>query len=280
MALAFRWLLRLFVGLAALAGLALFIGYWFGARSLPDYDAEVSVAGLSAPVEIVRNNANVPHIFGETDTDVFFGLGFSHAQDRLWQMMMMRRTAQGRLSEIFGERTVQIDELLRRLDVYNLAVQSVGAQTPETFAALNAYSAGVNARLRQINEDALGRGAPEMFFFSNQLAPWQPADSIAIIKLMGLQLASHLQEEVLRARTSLLLPNERLADLLPDAPGVGISALPEFGSLFPDLPKFAETTTAPRHPMMPIQPRGLAGASNVWAAAPGRSAAGGTLLAN
>jgi len=105
MALAFRWLLRLFAALLVLAGLALLIAYWFASRSLPDYNQRLEVPGITAPVEIVRNNANVPHIFGETDTDVFFGLGLAHAQDRLWQMVMLRRTAQGRLSEVFGERT-------------------------------------------------------------------------------------------------------------------------------------------------------------------------------
>ena len=78
----------------------------------------------------------MPHIFGKTDADVYFALGFAHAQDRLWQMTMLRRTAQGRLSEIFGARTVKIDELLRRLDLYTLAQQSVGAQDARTNLSL------------------------------------------------------------------------------------------------------------------------------------------------
>ena len=199
MALTFRWLLRILTGLLVLGVLALALLYYFGSRSIPDYTADHSVRGLNAPLEIVRNNANVPHIFGETDHDVYFGLGYAHAQDRLWQMTMMRRTVQGRLSEIFGARTARIDELLRRLDLYNLAVQSVSVQRPETLANLRAYSAGVNAWLQQVNDEALGRGAPELFLFSNAISPWQPADSLAIIKLMGLQLAGHLEEEVLRA---------------------------------------------------------------------------------
>jgi len=280
MALAFKWLLRLFLALLVLTGLALTIAYWFASRSLVDYSASHRVKGLTAPVEILRNNANVPHIFGASDADVYFGLGFAHAQDRLWQMTMMRRTAQGRLSELFGPRTLQIDELLRRLDLYNLAVQSVPHQDARTTEALTAYAAGVNAWLIKVNEEALGRGAPENFLFSNQIAPWQPADSLAIVKLMGLQLSAHLEEEVLRARTSLLLPNERLRDLLPDAPGAGVAALPEFASLFPDVPRYAAAAPRAHDPLFPSKPRGLAGASNVWAAAPSRSAKGGTLLAN
>ena len=68
-------------------------------------------------IEIVRDNKGVAHIFGSSNDDVYFGLGFSHAQDRLWQMMLTRRTAQGRLSEIFGEETVKSDEFIRRLGI-------------------------------------------------------------------------------------------------------------------------------------------------------------------
>ncbi|MFV1496253.1 penicillin acylase family protein [Phaeobacter sp. JH20_02] len=286
MGLLFRWLLRLAAALILLLVMGLGLVYFLAAQSLPDYDKEITLPGLLAPVEIVRDNANVPHIFGSygaSDEDVYFGLGYAHAQDRLWQMTTLRRTAMGRLSEIFGSRTVQVDTLIRRLDIYRLAQQSVAAQTPETMTALRAYSAGVNARLQEINEDALGRGAPEMFLFNVPMAPWQPADSIAVMKLMGLKLSGHMQEEILRARTSLALPDpSRLKDILPDAPGNGVAALPEYAALFPQLPRHASTSTdgSQTLPFMPIAPRGLAGASNAWAAAPSRSAAGGTLLAN
>lgn len=281
MASLFRWLLRLAAGLVVLVLLAVGLIYYLASQSLPDYSKTLDVSGLTAPVEIVRDNANVPHIFAGNDNDVFFGLGYAHAQDRLWQMTVMRRTAQGRLSEIFGTRTVEIDRLLRRLDLYRLAAQSVASQDPETQAALESYAAGVNARLAEINEDALGRGAPEMFLFNAPVAPWQPADSLAVVKIMGLQLSGHLTEEVLRARTALMLDDpDRLADILPDTPGPGIAALPEYAALFPDLPRFAATDQRPKHPLWPVPPRGRAGASNSWTAAPDRSASGGTLLAN
>lgn len=277
----FRSLLRIAAGLVVLVVLAIGLVYFLASQSLPDYDQTEKVTGLSAPVEIVRDNANVPHIFGESDPDVFFGLGYAHAQDRLWQMTMMRRTVQGRLSEVFGARTVRIDRLLRRLDLYRLAQQSVAVQDAYTTAALEAYSAGVNARLSEINDEALGRGAPEMFLFNVPVAPWQPADSLAMIKLMGLQLSGHMEEEVLRARASLMLDDDaRLRDILPDAPGTGIAALPEYAELFPGLPRYAEGEQAPDDPLWPFPRRGLAGASNAWAAAPSRSASGGTLLAN
>ena len=279
MGVLFRWLFRLVTAGFVLAGLTMALVYYFASRSVPDYSAEVTLDGPSAEVEIVRDNANVPHIFGANDADVYFGLGYAHAQDRLWQMTMLRRTVQGRLSELFGDRTIQTDALLRRLDLYNLAVQSVQAQDASTRAALQAYADGVNARLRQVNEDALGRGAPELFLFSNRIAPWQPADSVAVIKLMALQLSGQIPTEVLRARASLTLEQDRIRDILPDMPGTGVAALPEYATLIPGVKPNIRTASLPRDPLNPANPRAFAGASNGWAAAPIRSASGGTLLA-
>ena len=283
MAVFLIWMVRLVSAAVALSVAFLLVAWWMAARSIPDYEADWELSGLTAPVEIVRNTAAVPHIFGETDEDVFFALGFAHGQDRLWQMLMLRRTAQGRLSELFGSATLEIDDLLRRLDLYGHASRSVDALEPETLEVLNAYAAGVNAWLRQVGSQALGRGAPELFLFEPEIAPWRPADSIAITMIMALQLAAHHEEEVLRARASLALGNDdRLRDLLPDAPGTGAVEIGDFASLFDaPLPQFAASDPSPRHPLHPnVLGRGRGGASNVWAATPERSAAGGALLAN
>ena len=278
-----RWLIRIVSGAVLLGLVAIGLIYFLLSRSLPDYDKELAVEGLLAPVEIVRNNANIPHILGENDADSFYGLGYAHAQDRLWQMVVLRRTAQGRLSEVFGMRTIEVDKVLRRLDLYGAAQKSVGSQDIPTLEALEAYADGVNARLNEINDGALGRGAPEMFVFNNPISPWQPADSIAIVKLMGVQLSSHLQAEVVRARMSLALDDpERLKDILPDDPGQGIAALPRYSSLFPSLEGQASYAAAQTidEPLSPFKAAAFAGASNAWAASPARSASGGTLLAN
>lgn len=281
MAFVFRWLIRLASGLIILSVAVFALAYYFASRSLPDYEGTLEVAGISAPVEIVRDNANVPHIFGETDEDVFYALGLAHAQDRLWQMTMLRRTAQGRLSELFGMRTLPIDSLIRRFDLYGLSRTSVAALDPETQAALRAYADGVNAWINQVNAGARGRGAPEMWVFNHAIAPWQPADSVSIIKLMALQQSNHLEEEVLRARTSLILSNDdRLNDILPMVPGSGLAALPNYAALVPDVPAYVPNSRMAFEPMSPVVPRALAGASNAWAAGIPRSATGSTLLAN
>jgi len=289
MAFTFRWLTRIFVALFLLSVLGIGMAYYLVARSLPDYGRDYRVNGISAPFEIVRDSHDVPHIFGKTDLDSFYGLGFAHAQDRLWQMTMLRRTAEGRLSEIFGPRTLAIDDFIRRLDIYGLAEQSVRYQGPREKAELMAYANGVNAWIKTVRTEALGRGSPEFFLFSNKIRPWRPADSLAILRLMALQLSTHMSAEVLRAETSLALDKRpaRLLDILPDAPGPGAIALPKYGSLFPALTQFASlrarqkvALNSPRDPLDPVPEYGFAGASNAWAAAPSRSASNATLLAN
>lgn len=277
---AFRWLLRLVVVTVLLAVAGISLAYYFASRSLPDYNADYALAGLDGGVEIVRDTADVPHIFAGSDRDVFFALGFAHAQDRLWQMTLMRRTVQGRLSELFGERTLAVDEMMRRLDLYSIATRSVAAQDAQTLDALRAYADGVNAWIGVVNSQAKGRGAPEFFLFSNEIAYWQPADLIALLKLMALQVSGHLEREVLTARLSLL-SEDWVRDLMPVVPGEGIAALPPFASLFPTVPRsYAALEAEPADPLSPFRPGALAGASNAWAAAASRSAAGAGLLAN
>jgi penicillin amidase len=282
MAGVFRILLRIAIMLIALIVCAVIVAYYLAARSLPDYDAQLELPGALGKIEVVRDTANVPHIFANTDEDVFFGLGYVHAQDRLWQMSMMRRTAQGRLSEIFGPETVYIDTFMRHLDLYSTAVRSLSVQSPETLAALNAYARGVNARLHEINTYARGRGAPEMFLFNAPFATWQPADSLVMLKLMSVTLSSHMMREIRRAKVSLALPDpERIIDILPDHPATATIALPNYASFW-QTPMFetAQSDKSLDHPLTPWNSVEHAGASNAFAAAPVRSAAGGTILAN
>ena len=276
----FVWLMRITLSVAAAAGLLVSFAYFFLSQSLPDYSKTIEFSHVTEKIEIVRDTANIPHIFGKNDQDTLFALGYVHAQDRLWQMTMLRRTAQGRLSELFGAETLTVDMVVRRLGIYSASRASLSALRPDTMAKLEAYAKGVNARLEEINLGNSGRGAPELFLFSNSIAPWSPTDSLAILKLMGLQLSSHLESEVLRARVSLILDDDLLKDLLPDVPGSGVAELNDFASMFPSLLKQHASVAMPKHSLSPFKSIALSGASNAWAALPGRSASRGTLLAN
>ena len=276
----FRWLVRLTVGLIVAAVALIALAWYFAIRSLPDYGATFDVAGISSPVEIVRTTEDVPHIFGANDRDVFFALGLAHAQDRLFQMNVLRHAAQGRLAEIYGAGALPADDLARRLGLYRNARASLQAQDPETMAALTAYAEGVNAWIHQINLGARGRGAPEFFLFPDEISYWEPADSLAILKLLAASSTVQLRREVLRARLSIAAP-ERGQELVAS---VGEPAMPSYASMFAG----EHFVGVERRNTRPDWATGLAGyiapslgaTANGWAAAGNRTAAGGALLAN
>src|SRR5258707_3020163 len=154
---------RLGVGLAkVLAGallsiLVFLVGAFFQVRgALPPYSGHVDVKGLRASVEILRDKNAVPHIIAGSIEDAAFGLGYVHAQDRFWQMELMRRLGQGRLSEIVpasivGSGLIETDRTMRGLGLYRRASESVNALSPSARAILDSYAAGVNLFLADEN---------------------------------------------------------------------------------------------------------------------------------
>src|SRR5262245_62701745 len=110
-----RVLLKTLLAGAVLVCVVALGGYTYLRRSLPQVHGTVTVSVLSAPVDIIRDADSITHVFGKTKLDAYFGLGYAHAQDRLWQMEFQRRVGHGRLSEIFGTATVATDRFLRTL---------------------------------------------------------------------------------------------------------------------------------------------------------------------
>jgi penicillin amidase len=280
MSIFLKWLIRALISFFLLVLVIAIISYNLASRSLPNYNQTLVSGKITDEVEIIRDSSNIPHIFSDNINDVFFGLGYAHAQDRFWQLNILRRSSQGRLSEIFGPKTLQFDELVRRLDIYNLARLSLEHQSEQTKSILKAYSKGINARIVEVNSKALGRGAPEMFLYPNEFAYWQPADSIAIFKLLALKMSGQISAEVTYAKASLILEDKQLLSaLLPDAPGKIITNLPytqETSSKNFSSSNYKKKLKA----LFKLPSLELAGASNVFGATKERSAAGGTLIAN
>jgi penicillin amidase len=188
------------------------------ARSVPSYDGALSAAGVSAPLQILRDRHAVPHILAASFPDAAFGLGYAHAQDRLWQMELARRFIQGRLAELFGASAADSDSMMRAMGLYSAAEEAVKHLSPESRRVLAAYAAGVNAYLR-------GHKGPwpiEFVLAGDTLPePWVPADSIAVLKGMAMQLSGNAFAEAARAALIPVLGRKGVQDFfLPfsDAP--------------------------------------------------------------
>ncbi|MFA5913128.1 MAG: penicillin acylase family protein, partial [Burkholderiales bacterium] len=141
--------LRAFSALLLVILLAVAAGYIWLRQSLPQLEGSVTLSGLKAPVDIVRDRYGVPHIYAGSVEDAYFALGFVHAQDRLWQMEMNRRIGSGRLSEALGPATLDADKFLRTLGVRRVAEATLKKLDARTRSQLDAYTAGVNAFLAQ-----------------------------------------------------------------------------------------------------------------------------------
>ena len=171
-----KWAVRVAVAGVVLALLAAGSVYVALRNTVASPSGALAMPGLSAPVEVVRDKEGVPHIFAKSDEDLYSALGFVHAQDRLWQMEMLRRTGQGRLSEVFGERTFPTDVFLRTLDLYGHAERSLRVLSPEALKTLEAYTRGVNAFINRSVGWLEPRLPPEFLLLRHRPEPWQVAE--------------------------------------------------------------------------------------------------------
>src|SRR5438552_15012971 len=148
--------------------------YLYLRSSLPQVEGRIAVRGLKSEVTIPRDGDGVPLISAADDEDAAFGLGYAHAQDRLFQMELMRRNGAGRLAEIFGALALDTDRQMRVLGLYRLAEAEVPLLSPPVRRGIEAHTAGVNAFL------ASRSGALPPEFLLLRFAPdrWRPADSL------------------------------------------------------------------------------------------------------
>jgi penicillin amidase len=171
-------------------------------RSFPKTEGSVTLDGLEAQVEIIRDEYGVPHIYARSAADLFFAQGYVHAQDRFWQMELNRRIGAGRLSELFGDKTLDTDIYLRTMGLRRLAEEEYRLIDSETKRYLEAYSAGVNAYIRDKKPGRLGL---EFVFLKLQgntieIEEWTPVDCLVWAKLMALSLSSNADEEPIPMR--------------------------------------------------------------------------------
>jgi penicillin amidase len=243
-------------------------GYAYLRASLPQTSGVVRVAGLTAPVEIVRDRYGIPHISAKSDADAWFGLGFVHAQDRLFQMELTRRLGEGRLAELLGPRALASDRFMRILGVERGAEASLAALPPNARAQLDAYAAGVNAFLAQ--HPVL---PPEFLLLRDTMEPWRPVDTLIWDRLMALQLSGNWRFELERAQLARTVPMDLVAALWPQRPPDAATTLTHLASLYGRLPLGRLLAALP-------PPLGPDRASNEWVVSGAHTASGKPLLVN
>lgn len=269
-----RFLIILVSGLVFLVVAAGGGGWLWLLSTLPDTNATIEVPALGSPVEVMRDETGIPHIFAKSSGDAYFALGFVHAQDRFWQMETMRRLGAGRLSEVIGARGVQSDKWMRTLGLYRLAEQKVAQLPPKTLEALNLYAAGVNARLKHSQSLPWGVPAPEFGPLRYSPEPWKPADSLVWGKLMSVHLGRNWRDEILRARLARKLSPKQVGEMWPLYPEDAPLTIEKTVALLEgmDLEKLAALDPEPAG--------GPHGASNAWVIANRKTFSRGSILAN
>ncbi len=260
--------------LAAVALLVAAWGWWRLRGSLPVLDGRVAVAGLGAPVTVTRDALGVPTITGADRADVARALGFLHAQDRFFQMDLLRRSGAGELAELVGEAAVPLDQAHRLHGFRRTAQRSLALLAPDRRALLDAYTAGVNAGLA-----ALRQPPWEYAVLRVDPAPWRTEDSVLVVYAMWFDL----QETSGRTELS--------HQALRDAFGVGAaeffaprgsawdSALDGSQLPLPDLPAFRLRRPEARQDSPLPRERQTPG-SNSMAVAGAHTASGAALVEN
>lgn len=177
----FRRYFRTWIGILFLLSIPLFVIFQYRTwtHSLPKTEGELVFSTLQDDVHIFRDGYSIPHIFAKNEYDLFFAQGFVTAQDRLWQMDILRRTAKGQLSEIFGVKSLATDSLMRFIGIHRFTLEWKSSLSETSKTMLQAYADGVNASRNRMPIEAK--------FLNYKIAPWTIEDCLAVYLLFALQ---------------------------------------------------------------------------------------------
>lgn len=228
-----RWLLfAAFVVVLALVGLA-GLSVATVRRPFPQVDGEISLPGLTTPVEVIRDQWGVANIYADNAEDLFEAQGYVQAQDRFFEMDVRRHITAGRLSELFGASQVETDTFIRTLGWRRVATAELPLLSASTRRYLDAYADGVNAYLQSHRPASISLEYSLLGLQGLDYAPepWTAVDSLSWLKAMAWDLGANLDREV---ETSLMLPAvgpKQTADLWPDYPLRGFAPIVTSGAV-------------------------------------------------
>jgi len=215
--------LLLLIIVVVIAGLIMVTGIKRGA--IPQYKGELVIAGLGSDVTVYRDERGMPHIYATNEHDLYFSVGYVMAQERLWQMDLIRRATTGRLSEIFGESYVKTDLFLRSLEMTKKSKIILSSEDNSVLESMKAFTDGVNAYI-----SAAGKKLPPEFrILGYKPDPWKIEDIANIIGYMGWDLASgNLSADIFNYKLFKKLGYEKASSLIPDNKAVTTTAFPDF----------------------------------------------------
>lgn len=269
-----RLLRRLFAALMLMLLMAAIAVWLYVLQATPIADGVVNVAGIRATVRIDRDANGIPTIRAESVEDTVFGLGYVHAQDRLWQLETHKRIGAGRLSEAFGEGALETDRFLRALGVRRAAAAQWARASAETRATLMAYTAGINA----VIADGVRARPPEFILLGLPLQRWTPEDTLAWAIMMAWDLGGNWSTELARMRFALTMPVRRVNEVIPPYPGDQPLVTHDYAALYRELKVDARLG---QHALHVAPPSGVEGVgSNNWVVSGRLSDSGKPLLAN
>jgi len=201
-----RALLSIFVIFVIAVGTAI---WWFVYRPLPQVDGTIVVNGLHSDVSVERDRWGIPHIRAGSVEDMVEAQGYVMAQDRLWQMDLLRRAARGQLSEIFGPTVLSIDKEFRTLGFGRAAEREAAAASGEPRAIVEAYARGVNRFIEQHQSQL----PLEFSLLQYKPEPWTPADTFVIGGYMYQTLTDQWEDKLDRAKVIERVGLDRAKDL-------------------------------------------------------------------
>ncbi|MGB7286706.1 MAG: penicillin acylase family protein [Salaquimonas sp.] len=193
---AFKYLGWSLLGAGMIASALMLGGFGLLKQTVAPYNGKAQLAGLSSNVAVVRDRHGIPHIEAENRLDVVRALGWVHASERIWQMEVLRMAGQGRLSEMFGEKTVSSDRFLRTINIPDSAQKSVTVLRADTVELLQAYADGVNSWINR-KTDSFEPSLPvEFIVLGHHPERWEIWHSLTVLKVMALTLDANMEEEI------------------------------------------------------------------------------------
>ena len=181
-------------------------------KALPDYSSDVKIESISNEVTIYRDEYAIPHIIAKNEKDLYIAVGYVLAQDRLWQMDLLRRATQGRLSEIFGDDMVNTDLMLRSLQIPKKSKIVLDSSDVNIKQALSAFAIGVN---EYINTH-LNKLPVEFTVLGYKPEPWMPEHSVNLIGYMAWDLTCGWTAEIALHEIRKVVDSAKFNLLLPD----------------------------------------------------------------